>query len=235
MNLIIPPAQWNNEFYIQMWRSLKILSTCVLPALLFISACNAYPVITTMADSSAEFSHYRTFAWLPDKGDTNYRPFNNEIIRNNIRNYFAQNFSARGYSVNLESPDLLLEINIKNKPVASRIVCTPYPPDYYYHRYFYGSIYYYPYPWNFYYRYYYPFPPVVCGPEPAYIDGGITLNVYDRLTGRLVWSGSASGDIYDPGYISRSIHPAVEAIMKKYPVKVVSPRVVKPDKTERLL
>lgn len=217
-----------------MHHALKILMAGIFPVILFLAACNAYPVITSTVDSSADFSLYRTFAWLPDKGDTNNRPYNNEIIRNNTRNYFAQSFSARGYSVDLELPDLLLEVSVKNKPGESRIVCVPYPPNYYYNRYYYGSIYYYPYPWNFYYRYYASYPAVVCGPGPSYIEGGITLNVFDRVTNKLVWSGTASGDIYDPGYISRSIHPAVEAIMKKYPVKMVSPRRAKTGNTEAI-
>ncbi len=48
--------------------------------------------------------------------------------------------------------------------------------------------------------------------------------MYDRKLKKLVWTGSAEGDIYDPRYIQFDVHPAIDRIMKKFPVKSVQPR-----------
>ena len=60
-----------------------------------------------------------------------------------------------------------------------------------------------------------------CKETIRYVEGSITLNVIDRKSNKLVWAGTAKGDIYDAAYINRNIHPAVEAIMKKFPVKAI--------------
>lgn len=186
--------------------------------------CEIYTDISTSADASTDFSKYKTFAWLPDQTDTTNLPYNNEVIRNNIRNYFGQSFAERGYSVNLDTPDVLLRVIIGTKKKQIEYVLSPYPWSNYYCNYYYGSIYYFPYDFNYYYRY----PSAYCYPyddftqKYEYIEGSITLNVIDRKLNKLVWSGTARGDIYDPAYYDENIHPAVEAIMKKYPVKPIT-------------
>jgi hypothetical protein len=52
----------------------------------------------------------------------------------------------------------------------------------------------------------------------------------DRKLNRLVWSGTAKGDIYDPEYIDKDIHPAVLRIMKKFPVKEIKEKEKKTEK-----
>lgn len=51
------------------------------------------------------------------------------------------------------------------------------------------------------------------------MNGAITLNFIDTKSKKLVWSGTAEGDIYDPSLISKNLHPAVHNILDKYPVK----------------
>lgn len=187
--------------------------------------CNAYKNISTNADVNADFSKYKTFAWLPDQTDTSSQPYNNEIIRNNIRNYVGQNFAERGYKINLDTPDVLLRIIVVNKKKEKEIVYSSYPWPYYYCRYYYGSIYYFPYDFDYYYWHY----PLYCYPDDdytytqkyEYLESSIILNVIDRKQNKLVWSGTAQGDIYDTAFINENIHPAVEAIMREYPIKPI--------------
>jgi hypothetical protein len=68
-------------------------------AALVLNDCNAYNNFYSDYDKSADFSKYKTFAWLPNKADTSNGAYNNKIIRNNIRNYFRQCTSGRGYSL----------------------------------------------------------------------------------------------------------------------------------------
>lgn len=184
--------------------------------------CRIYTDITTNADEGTDFSKFQTFAWLPDQTDTSNLPYNNDIIRNNIRNYFGQSFAERGFKVNLDTPDVLMRIMISNKIKEKVIEYSAIPLSDYYCRYYYGSIYYFPYDFNYYYH-----NPAYCFSSDyytkkyEYMEGSITLNVIDRKRNKLVWAGTARGDIYDPDYINKNIHPAVKAIIKKYPVKPI--------------
>lgn len=203
----------------------RIVFLTIIFCVLLSVSCGIYTSIHSEQSADTDFSAYHTFAWLRDDADTLNSPYNNEIIRNNIRNYFGQSFAERGYSLQLDTPDVLLKVIITNQKKERLIIYTskPHPMPYYYNRYYYGSIYYSPYQWNYYYRQNNTFcyPANHCSQKIEYVEGSITLNVIERKTGKLVWSGVAIGDIYDPAYIKRNIHPAVVAIMKKYPVRPV--------------
>ena len=187
-----------------------------LLALFLSTGCEIYTTVSVNADTSTDFSQYKTFAWLPDKADTVNSPYNNEIIRNNLKNFFGLSFVDRGYTVDLDAPDMLLQISIINKQREFLI----HPRPYYHCRYYYRSEYYFPYHSDYYYHNYLYCYPTWSYPEKIkYVEGSITLNIIDRKQNKLIWSGTAKGDIYDPTYINRSIHPAVELIMKKFPIK----------------
>ncbi len=191
----------------------------VLAVMTLLSACNVYNQINSTIDPTVNFDKYKTFAWLADKADTVNSPYNNEIIRNNIRNYFSKEMSDRGFQINLEQPDLLLELAVKNEPHTVRRV---YQDDYYYNRYYFRSVYYSP----FTRRYYYVFYPnyYYSNPNPriefdSHINNSVTLNVVDANGHKLLWTGSVQADIYDPSVIEKDIHPAVVKLMKQFPVK----------------
>lgn len=190
-------------------------------AILFFCGCSLYTDISVTVDEKADISKYRTFAWISDDMDTANSPYNNEIIRNNIRNYFGHSFSERGYRIDLDTPDVLLQLVIVNKKKEKEVIYPPNPLIYYYCPYYYCSDFYSPYNFDYYYRYQgeYCSPYGYCKEKIGYIEGSITLNVIDRKQNKLVWSGTAKGDIYDPAYINQNIHPAVRSIMRKYPVK----------------
>lgn len=56
-------------------------------AVILLIGCGVYNNISSDYDRSADFTKYKTFAWLPDKDSSN-TPYNNQIIRNNTINYF---------------------------------------------------------------------------------------------------------------------------------------------------
>lgn len=194
----------------------------MIAIMLITSSCSTYTKVYSDYDRSIDFSKYKTFAWLPDKADTFNTSYNNEIIRNNIRNYYGQCMSDRGYSFNAENPDLLIQLVITNSK-KERIVTT-YPSAYYYRPYYYGSYYYHPYSLGYYYRYYPSYSYSYGGgfsstQKIEYVNGAITLNFIDRKSNKLIWTGTAEGDIYDPSVIERDLHPAVHSIIEQYPVK----------------
>ena len=196
-----------------MKKNTQIVLLIAMSSILF-DACSVYNKISVNYDIATDFSKFTTFAWLPDNTDTVNLPYNNSIIHNNIKNYFGQSFAERGYMFSSENPDLLLRISVVNKKKEKTSVYAQ-RPGMYYSPYYYGSTYYYPYFFN----YYYQFPATYYTEKTEYLEGTITLEVYDRKNNKLIWTGTAMGDIYDPSYINRDIHPAVCSIMKRYPVK----------------
>lgn len=205
-----------------MKRSVWILSIAIL--IVLVGCSTTYNAVSTDYDRAVDFSQYKTFAWLPDKADTANTPYNNEIIRNNIRNYFGQCMSDRGYTFDGESPDILMQLVITN--AQKERVITSYPSSYYYQPYYFGSFYYTPYPYGYYYRHYPSygygysgFPGYSTTQKQEYVNGSVTLNFIDRKNNKLVWTGTAEGDIYDASHISHDLHPAVHSILNEYPVK----------------
>ena len=202
-------------------KKILFLSTSVIIAMMMIGCGSTYNLVSSDYDKSVDFTKFKTFAWLPDKADTVNTPYDNQIIRNNIRNYLGQCMSDRGYSVDLENPALLLQLVITNAKKES--VTTSYQSSNYYRPYYYGSSYYSPYQHNYYYRgyqsYNYSYPSTITSQKQEYVEGAITLNFVDSKTKQLVWTGTAKGDIYDASYISSNLHPAVHTIIEEYPVK----------------
>ncbi|WP_394772576.1 DUF4136 domain-containing protein [Mucilaginibacter sp.] len=204
--------------------------------IIMLAGCSSiYNVVSSDYDRSADFTKYKTFAWLPDKADTANTSYNNEIIRNNIRNYFGQCVSDRGYSFDAENPDVLMQLVITNAKKERTVTTYPsstlsaFPYPYYYSPYYYGSHYYSPYRFGYYYNYYrsynyYPpfgnaYPGHPATQKQEYVNGSITLIFIDRKTKKLVWRGTAEGDIYDPSNINQDLHPAIHRILGEYPVK----------------
>ncbi len=142
--------------------------------------------------------------------------------------------ATRGYTTDLDTPDVLLQVTIVNKKQEKEIRYPVRPRPFYYCNYYYCSVYYSPYHYDYYYKHYsnYCYGMGYCKETLKYVEGSITLNVIDRKSNKLIWAGTAKGDIYDPAYINRSIHPAVEAIMKKFPVKVIENRSKKSEKDD---
>jgi Domain of unknown function (DUF4136) len=202
----------------------------IFPILAFIAlimmGCNAYTGIYATQEPTTDFTKYKTFAWLDDKADTVNSPYNNEIIRNNMRNYFSKEMSDRGYRVEVDNPDMLLELVVKNTPHTVKY--RTYNDQYYYRPYYYRSVYYSPYRNRYYYvtqpRYVYAVPPYYNSTtthKETHIDNSVTLNIVDAQAKQLIWTGTVEADIYDPSVIKRDIHPAIEKLMKKFPVKPI--------------
>ena len=188
--------------------------------------CNdTYNKVSSEYDKSVDFTKYKTFSWLPDVADTTNSPYNNDIIRNNIRNYFGLCMSDRGYSFDAENPDLLMQLVITNTEKGRQY--SSHPSAYYYQPYYHGSSYYTPYHHGYYYNGRGLGPNYNYGRHSdfretynqKYIDGSITLIFIDRKTDKVVWRGTAEGDIDDPSHINKDLHPAVHGIIEEYPVK----------------
>lgn len=194
--------------------------------LLILVNCTGYRKVYVNYDRSVDFVGYNTFAWAPDSstviGDDVEKPvYDTDIVRNNAKNYITHSLSQRGYLVNIDSPDVVLQLVLLNEE-KERIVTrygNLYSGYYFYNPYYFP--YYYP-RYRFYTWYGWGYPPFwnvpVSQHTETYVKGTITLNIYDRKLKKLVWTGSTEGNIYDPEYIHFDVHPAVDRIMAKFPV-----------------
>lgn len=192
-----------------------------------ISACDIYTKTYSNYDRSIKFKEYKTFAMLPEsnmeakKDSFRNTAYDNDIIRNNAKNYIIHKLSKKGLRMETNEPDLLVQLVLLNEKKERIVRSAPVYPYYYYNRFYYP--YYYPYfdyftfyGWGCYDEY--------CGFSDrsyvqTYVKGTITINVFDRKLKKLVWTGSAEGNIYDPSYISESVHPAINRILRQFPLK----------------
>ena len=209
---------------------IKNLTITALAILLTVS-CSTYRNVYSDYDKSIDFSQYTTFAWAPDstmeeRTDHDVTRFDNDIVRNNAKNYVSHALTQRGLLIDIESPDLVLELVLLNEKKELITYHTHRYMGYYYYSPFYFP-YYYPYPqyytWDGW-GYYNPFlDPEARTVTKTFMKGTVIINMYDRKLQRLVWTGSAEGDIYDPSYIHFDVHPAIDRIIKEFPVKPIQP------------
>lgn len=209
-------------------RTLRLIATCVIASLL---SCNTYKEIYSDHDKSVDFTKYASFAWLPDSiglitvtdslVDSRY---DNDVIRNNTVNYVNHCLIARDYIIDVDQPDLGLQLILLNE-LKEVIVSAPpfHQSDYYY-----SNPYYYPYyyPYVDYYTFTGSYGQIASfqyengySYSKTFVKGTIIINMYDMKTGQMVWTGSAEGNIYDPDQLKEDVHPAVHAILQLYPVK----------------
>jgi hypothetical protein len=187
-----------------------------IPLILILSNCTAYNKVYSDYDRTTDFNRYKTFAWLLDS-DTANTTFNNQIIRNNTLNYFTHCMGECGLQAEPDSPDILLQLVVRSLPQQMTITSAVHQGSNYGGR---GNPYFYPNPNN----YFYPSPflssrTTYVTERVDYAESTITLNVYDRRLNRLVWTGTAKGDLYDPAYMADNLHPAVYRILKNFPIK----------------
>lgn len=202
----------------------NIVLTCVVGVSV---GCSTYSDIYSNYDTSIDFTKYHTFAWAPDSSKADGQefansPYDNDIVRNNAKNYVTLSLSQRGLLVNVDSPDVVFQLVLLNEKKEQVVTYQAYP----YYGYYYHNPFYFPYYYPHYRRYTWygwGYPPFWDGQvttiSKTYVKGTVTLNMYDRKLKKLVWTGSAEGDIYDPKYIQYDVHPAIDRIMKKFPLK----------------
>lgn len=190
--------------------------------LVILTGCRVYNNIYSDYDRSVDFTKYKTFAWLPDKDSSN-TPYNNQIIRNNTINYFTHCLGERGMYADIDKPDLLLQLVV----ISEKKEITVTSPTYYgYPNHYNCNPFYYPYPNPYYYHSlsysnYYNYNQGAITKKIEYTQSTLTLNVIDRVENKLVWMGSAEGDLYDPSYIKNNLHPTVYDILNELPIKLV--------------
>ncbi|MCY4778348.1 DUF4136 domain-containing protein [Sphingobacterium sp. UT-1RO-CII-1] len=186
----------------------KLLNIFALGLLLTLGACSSVQYNTTRVQS-LDFSHYKTYGWLPPVDSLSKDYFNNDIANTNILEAANQELEAMGLQYSKENPDLLFRyISIVNN--KSRAV--------------YGSSYYgwggwgpwgwySPYGWYGYGGYHYPI-----GSE-KYRYAHLIIEAVDRQSNSVIWQARGSSELRTPEAAINKLPEVVSGIFKQYPMK----------------
>lgn len=146
--------------------------------------------------------------------------FDNDFIRQRIRNYIGHCLKERQYAVDTLEPDLLVRVKWM---AEARQIAMPDVTDrpFYYDRIYYDD----PYAPRLPLRISKPaqlnYPnrfPITEGKQTYYHNGVEVIFVNNR-TKEVVWNGFTSDDIYDPKTIDKELHPSIHAMMKRFSLK----------------
>jgi hypothetical protein len=179
---------------------------------LFFTSC----AVSTHIEAAAgvNFSNYKTFGWVNGNGEKVEDSADNDIVDNNIKNAIAKQLISKGWTQTNQAPDVLLDYNVivdkDVRQVSQPVYNYPaynYPFSHYYYnpwRHRMGSIYY-PYDLMRYHTYNVPFK-----------VGILTVNMIDAKTNKLIWQGSAQGDVSSKTVTTQEMATDVSSLFHKY-------------------
>jgi len=212
----------------------KIFSKLSVMSMILLSGCYMSNNTSSNYDKSVDFTKYKTYAWLNSQKPQVQAPtpYYNDVVENNAKSYVDRHFKDRGYTVDTLKPDVLLELVLKSEKKTEEVqTSNPYNysnntyNNYPYNQRYNDNLYYNDANYNHYVNYnynrHYSYNRSYSTKNRKFTQSTITINVIDRVTNKMVWTGSAETDLYDPAYLKKEIHPAVVNILKQYPVKPI--------------
>lgn len=178
------------------------------------SACGTFTNLTVKYDKKVNFDDYKSYAWLPDENKSGNNDFDNDLIRQRIRNYIGHCLKEHQYRVDTLSPDLLLRVKWM---AQAREMNYPYITE---QPFYYDNVYYED---SFAFRlsgrseYYQGNAFTNTGEKLKYYHNGLEVTFIDTKTNAVIWNGFTSDDIYDPKVIYLELHPSIHKMMKRLP------------------
>ena len=89
--------------------NMKKIHKLLLAFIPFVTSCTAYQVIDSGYDSNINFSHYKSFAWIPVSDSTN-TPYDNSEFRNSLIKKITQQLIKQKYVATNDTPDFYIEL-----------------------------------------------------------------------------------------------------------------------------
>lgn len=171
----------------------KKLSLFVLPAAAaLLAACASKPTIRSNVDPAADFSSYRTFAYLDETGGR--APTYDSFTARYLKLAIDREMQSRGIQKSSE-PQLLVNLHVQTK---DKVKVTDTGGSYGYYGYRSGL-----YGWD----------TGVSTHVDNYTEGTLNVDVVDSAAKRLVWEGIAIGRISDKSLDNPQ--PAIDAVVKQ--------------------
>ena len=182
-----------------------LFKKALLIGMIGLGISSARAQVSTHKDPTADFSDYRSFAWIKPDIQVKNPQYNNELITKNIQANVDEILMKKGMTINTKKPDLLLRFHTDTEKETTRGFYSPsYPMIGYarvgrmlvpYNMGYYGGGYSAPY---------------------SYTKGTLVIDAIDAKTNKLVWQGSISAAL-NSRKIDKQIEKGVSKIMKKYP------------------
>lgn len=181
-----------------------------------LTGCNSFTNLTVKYDKKVDFSKYKSYAWLPDADKAGNNDFDNDFIRQRIRNYIGHCLDEQQFATDTLSPDLLLRVRWM---ADARELTAPDLPE---SPFYYNSIYYNdPFTIRISPRgridYTNRYPTTV--KRQTYYHNGLEVILIDAKSKEVIWNGFTSDDVYDPDVIYKELHPSVHKMMNRLPVR----------------
>ncbi len=195
---------------------MKLISGALIIFSLLIGAgCSSTQVYSDQV-KGADFSAYKTYAWLPNGKDTTDNDIlDNEITYQNIRQAADKEMAERGYILDAQNPDLLLLAHTmfeEKQELVQSPLYSSYNYNYPYHSF--GAMY--PYYYSG-----YASAPYIAGygiNQVNYTEGTVVIDVVERRKNNLIWRGWSEERI-DDYRDANELYKNVEDIFEKYPKK----------------
>jgi hypothetical protein len=181
------------------------LSVSIASAIGFTS-CGVSTHVETAA--GINFNNYKTFGWVGN-GENPEDSVDNSIVDNNIKNAISLQLENKGWKESNQSPDVIIDYNVmvekQVRQASEPVYSYPYT-NYYYNSWRHRRGYMYsPYNLMGYHTYNVPFK-----------QGTLNVNMIDAKTNKLIWQGSAQGDVSNSMVTTQEMSTDVKSIFKKF-------------------
>jgi len=185
----------------------KILKGWSVPVAIVFLLASCSSTAHIEKDDTADFSRYRTFAWI-DKEDNKRNDLMEQKIRQAVNSELSK---TAGWKEVKHKPDIMLSYDVlverssreSNNPVYSRpftrLVYNPYTRRY--------MTIYYPSQFVGYER-----------DERSIREGTVTITMIDARTDKTVWQGWTTEEVNSKNLTTREIQYAVRSIFKKFDI-----------------
>ncbi|MCV2371047.1 DUF4136 domain-containing protein [Roseateles oligotrophus] len=194
-----------------MTNSKYLLSPLLAPALaltltlggLGLSGCATGPQVQVEMDRSADFSQYKTFAFVSPLGTD--RSGYQTIVSGQLKASAQRELEARGLRYDAAAPQLLINFNASLSEKLRLSPGTGYGIGYYGYR---GGLYA---PWPYYRD---------MNSVSQYTEGTLNIDVVDAARKQMIWEGVVTGTVSDhltPEQTEAAINKALAAAFVKFP------------------
>ena len=190
----------------------KIISLLLVASLLGCTGAR----VSTDKTASVDLSKYDTFAYLPMLKDSTDQSTYNYEAETQFMDQIGEEMRALGYSVDVESPDLLIH-TWANFQEEEALRSDPIYNTYSYYSYGYNPVVDYPY----YYNGYNTVTDVVGYDidEVDYGEGTMVVDLIDAKTNEIVWRGTARDESYSVAAVKDNLSAYADQIFEEYPAE----------------
>lgn len=194
---------------------MKKINIAMLTIMVLALAIGCGPKVTTMKSTDKDLDNYKSYAYLPNSNFEmpNEMEANIDDVGKAVIEEMNRNMKRAGYELNRDDPDLLVILNTNLKPdgmtaVPANYATYPYktknPVSPYYKPYYY---------WG-----YEKFNDIAdyTIDVGSHFDGALEIDLVDRKTRNIVWSGKAKAPIYNND-TSEALASYLDSIFDNYP------------------